>query len=356
MSRINELSPCPRFRRHIRKSILYPLEVQPRFLNSYIGRFRNHHYCSRGLSSSTRSHHFWKGGWLPGILYLVDSLMVQNPSFSGRMSETLNFLPWNNHPSVVSTNLPSINCMKRNPAGRLGKLLVHIKMCWLKPGGSSLTLASYIEGWFLIHQSPEEMAPFQAPNFVLRVGPFQHHPGHKNWTTTCKLDLKEGRTAKAGGVPPLRKKKWPNVIRTNLFPQTLATAPAARCAMMSCSVSSEAPGGSGLAGGAGGRHQSCRLLAESHVCFLAPWRITWMVGVAPGDFSSFLIFTFHTKKYHPNWKRLWIIGHECQKNMLKGDDLMIQVDRSSKNKCLPITVMINIRLEWKTPTTVWNRW
>lgn len=43
-------------------------------------------------------------------------------------------------------------------------------------------------------------APFQAPNLVLRVGPFQHHPGHKNWTSTRKLDLKEGRTAKAGGV------------------------------------------------------------------------------------------------------------------------------------------------------------
>ena len=313
MSPINELSPCSRFRRHIRKSILYPLEVQPRFVNSYIGRFRNHHYCIRGLSSSTRSHHFWKGGWLPGILYLVDSLMVQNPSFSGRMSETLNFLTWNNHPSVVSTNLPSINCMKRNPAGRLGKLLVHIKMCWLKPRGSSLTLASYIEGWFLIHQSPEEMAPFQAPNFVLRVGPFQHHPGRKNWTSTCKLDLKEGGTAKAGGVPPLRKKNGQMSFASNLFPQTLATAPAARCAMMSCSASSEAPGGSGLAGGAGGRHQSCRLLAESHV-FFGPMENQLDGGCSTWGFSLFGIFTFEKKKTNSlRGKRLWIIGHECQK-------------------------------------------
>ena len=41
------------------------LEVQPPFLK---GWFPNHHYFSRGLSSSKRNHHFWNGGWLPGYI------------------------------------------------------------------------------------------------------------------------------------------------------------------------------------------------------------------------------------------------------------------------------------------------
>ena len=39
------------------------LEVQPPF---FIGWFLNHHYFSRGLSSSKRNHLFQNGGWLPG--------------------------------------------------------------------------------------------------------------------------------------------------------------------------------------------------------------------------------------------------------------------------------------------------
>ena len=45
-----------------------PLEVQPPF---FIGWFPNRHYFSRGLSSSKRDHHFQNGGWLPGILLMV---------------------------------------------------------------------------------------------------------------------------------------------------------------------------------------------------------------------------------------------------------------------------------------------
>ena len=67
-----------------------------------------------------------------------------------------------------------------------------------------------------------------------------------------------------------------------------------------------------------------------------------MVGVAPGDFYLFGIFTFEKKTNSLRGKRLCIIGHEWRKNMLKGDDLMIQVDRSSKKNCrLPMTVMID---------------
>ena len=43
---------------------LISLEVQPPF---FIGWFPNHHYFSRGLSSSKRNHHFLNGGWLPGF-------------------------------------------------------------------------------------------------------------------------------------------------------------------------------------------------------------------------------------------------------------------------------------------------
>ena len=45
----------------------YTLEVKPPF---FIGWFTNHHYFSRGLSSSKRNHHFFNGGWLPGYIYI----------------------------------------------------------------------------------------------------------------------------------------------------------------------------------------------------------------------------------------------------------------------------------------------
>ena len=44
------------------------LEVQPPF---FIGWFPNHHYFSRGLSSSKRNRHFLNGGWLPGLLGMI---------------------------------------------------------------------------------------------------------------------------------------------------------------------------------------------------------------------------------------------------------------------------------------------
>ncbi len=49
----------------------YPvsLEVQPPF---FIGWFPNHHYFSRGLSSSKRNHHFLNGGWLPGFFLFTN--------------------------------------------------------------------------------------------------------------------------------------------------------------------------------------------------------------------------------------------------------------------------------------------
>ena len=81
----------------------------------------------------------------------------------------------------------------------------------------------------------------------------------------------------------------------------------------------------------------------SHMCVsLAAWRISWMMGVAPRDFL-FLVSSLLKKKTNSlRGKRLCIIGHERRKNMLKGDDLMIQVDRSSKKNCrLPMTVMID---------------
>ena len=47
----------------------YPLEVQPPL---FIGWFPNHHFFSRGLSSSKRNHHFFNGGWLPGYLHILE--------------------------------------------------------------------------------------------------------------------------------------------------------------------------------------------------------------------------------------------------------------------------------------------
>ena len=65
-------------------------------------------------------------------------------------------------------------------------------------------------------------------------------------------------------------------------------------------------------------------------------------GCSTSGFSLFGIFTFEKKTNSLRGKRLCIIGHERRKNMLKGDDLMIQVDRSSKKNCrLPMTVMID---------------
>ena len=43
----------------------HTLEVQPPF---FIGWFPNHHYFSRGLSSSKRNYHFLNGSWLPGYI------------------------------------------------------------------------------------------------------------------------------------------------------------------------------------------------------------------------------------------------------------------------------------------------
>ncbi len=54
--------------------ILLSLEVQPPF---FIGWFPNHHYFSRGLSSSKRNHHFLNGGWLPGYSNMIWYPLVQ---------------------------------------------------------------------------------------------------------------------------------------------------------------------------------------------------------------------------------------------------------------------------------------
>lgn len=51
-------------------------------------------------------------------------------------------------------------------------------------------------------------------------------------------------------------------------------------------------------------------------------------GCSTWGFYLFLIFTFQKHSLKGKIQILSIIGHECQTNMLKGDDLLIQVDRS----------------------------
>ena len=59
----------------------FSLEVQP---PCFIGWFPNHHYFSRGLSSSKKNHHFWNGGWLPGFCFQTPEIFLKKKSLASK--------------------------------------------------------------------------------------------------------------------------------------------------------------------------------------------------------------------------------------------------------------------------------
>ena len=68
-SRLGSLTLQSPLHTHTLKTIIIWVTATAHFFSERTPWKSNHHFFSRGLSSSKRNHHFFTGGWLPGYLH-----------------------------------------------------------------------------------------------------------------------------------------------------------------------------------------------------------------------------------------------------------------------------------------------